>query len=161
MAERTYTSQSDPAPTAGMRPRTAFRRPRTSARRAQTARLDTSTSSIGELPDQTFFPEGEGDEDYFDEDEEEYISEEEDPDVFAFARPQTAAPPHMRAFNGASSLTTQNMVIHEAPMSPTSPTSPTVVNSSRPTTAFATLAGTVDDDGDKRPVTRGGESWHV
>ncbi|KAJ9121945.1 hypothetical protein QFC24_004527 [Naganishia onofrii] len=161
MAERTYTSQSDPAPTAGMRPRTAFRRPRTSARRAQTARLDTSTSSIGELPDQTFFPEGEGDEDYFDEDEEEYISEEEDPDVFAFARPQTAAPPHMRAFNGASGLTTQNMVIHEAPMSPTSPTSPTVVNSSRPTTAFATLAGTVDDDGDKRPVTRGGELARV
>ncbi|KAJ9091992.1 hypothetical protein QFC19_008860 [Naganishia cerealis] len=148
MAERSYTSQSDPAPNTNLRPRTAFRRPRTVARRAQTARLDTSTSSIGELPDQTFYPEGE-DEDYFDEDEEEYISEE-DGDVFAFARPQTAAPQNMRAYDYQSSSGTaiQSTSDHETPISPT------VVNSTRPNSTFATLSGARDDDMEKRPVTR-------
>ncbi len=50
-------------------------------------RPDTSTSSIGDVPDQTFFPEG----DTFDEDEEYTDGEEEDAEVFAFHRPGTGA----------------------------------------------------------------------
>ena len=66
------------------------RRPKTGTKRVRTARLDTSASGIGEgeLPDQTFFPEGED----FDEDEEEYDEEPDEDGVFAFARPITAAP---------------------------------------------------------------------
>lgn len=69
----------------------ASRRPRTGARRRPaTARLDTTASSIGDLPDQQFFPEGED----FDEDEE-FDDDEEDEDVFAFERPATSAVPRV------------------------------------------------------------------
>lgn len=148
MADRTNTSQSDPAHNAGRRPGTSSR-PRTSARRSKTARLDTSTSSIGELPDQTFFPEGEED-DYFDE-EEEYESGE-DEDVFAFARPQTAAPRNVNQADveqsDAHDITARNTLANMTPASPT------VIGSSRPTTVFATLAGS-SEDAEKRPMTRG------
>jgi hypothetical protein len=148
MADRTHTSQSEPTHNGGRRPGTSSR-PRTSARRSKTARLDTSTSSIGELPDQTFFPEGEED-DYFDE-EEEYESGG-DEDVFAFARPQTAAPRNTNQEGEQPSveldLTARNTLANM------SPASPTVIGSSRPTTAFATLAGS-SEDAEKRPGTRG------
>lgn len=151
MADRTFTSQSDPVQPAGVRPRTGTRRPRTTGRRARTARLDTSTSSIGELPDQTFYPEGEED-DYFEEDEE-YESEEDD-DVFAFARPQTAAPQSGRIDEEDS---TTNDETARNTLANMTPASPTVVDFSRPTTAFATLAGQAED-AEKRPTTRGGPS---
>ncbi|KAK4683607.1 hypothetical protein P7C73_g6631, partial [Tremellales sp. Uapishka_1] len=64
-------------------------RPRTGKRRPATQRPDTTASAIGNLPEQTFFPEGEVDE----EDEEEYTDEDEEADVFAFNRPITAAVP--------------------------------------------------------------------
>jgi hypothetical protein len=65
-------------------------RPRTSHRRLDTSRPETSTSSVGELPNQTFFPDN--DDNDLDEAEEEYQTEDdEDADVFAFERPQTAA----------------------------------------------------------------------
>lgn len=65
-------------------------RPRTAAgRRLDTSRPDTSTSSVGDIPRQTFFADHE--EDDFDEADEEYASDEEDRDVFAFERPKTAA----------------------------------------------------------------------
>lgn len=73
-------------PTAQRRTRTSGGRPRTAAR-PSTSRPDTSVSSIGEIPDQTFYPEADED-DYFDE-EEEYSDPEAD--VFAFERPVTAA----------------------------------------------------------------------
>lgn len=91
MSQRQETSISEPS--ANRRPATAQRRPRTNAGRPRTAarpptsRPDTSVSSIGEIPDQTFYPEDDG-EDYFDEEEE--LSDPE-PDVFAFERPVTAA----------------------------------------------------------------------
>lgn len=153
MADRTNTSQSDPVHQATARPRTGTRRPRTTARRAQTARLDTSTSSIGELPDQTFFPEGEED-DYFDEDEE--YESEEDEDVFAFARPQTAAAPNARVEGGNSpnDVTARNTLANMTPASPTVLDTPTTIDLSTPSTAFAPMGQQEDDS--KRPMTRGG-----
>lgn len=156
MADRTYTSQSDPAPQASVRPGTGTRRPRTTGRRVRTARLDTSTSSIGELPDQTFFPEGEED-DYFDEDEE--YESEEDPDVFAFARPQTAAAPRNAAgmveeIPTINDITARNTLANITPASPTVTGTPTIVNFSAPTTAVATADQ--EEDSQKRPMTRGG-----
>lgn len=80
-ADRPSTSDPD-------RP-TSSRRPRTAAARRAAVRPDTGASGIGELPDQTFFPEGEE----FDEEKEEDEEDEPDQDgVFAFARPVTAAP---------------------------------------------------------------------
>ncbi|GHJ88098.1 hypothetical protein NliqN6_4500 [Naganishia liquefaciens] len=153
MADRTHTSQSDPAHDAIRRPETSGR-PRTSARRYRTARLDTSTSSVGELPDQTFFPEGE-EEDYFDE-EEEYGESGEDEDVFAFARPQTAAVPRNGSQADTERPTTVDLTARNT-LANMTPASPTIVGSSRPTTAFATLAGTAEGM-DQRPRTRGGLS---
>ena len=72
------------------RPDTASTRPSTSHRRLDTARPETSTSSVGEIPQQTFFPDN-------DEEDDEDLGEvyesddEEESDVFAFERPQTAA----------------------------------------------------------------------
>lgn len=97
MSTRKDTSLSEPSPSGGARPTTRGHRPRTSAarppnsRRPGTARPDTSVSSIGEIPDQTFGPDVD-EEDYIDEEGE--FSEEED-DVFAFERPITGAVPHM------------------------------------------------------------------
>lgn len=69
---------------------TAGRRPQTSHRRLDTARPETSTSSVGEIPQQTFFADNDEDDD--NELGEVYESEEDDDhDVFAFERPQTAA----------------------------------------------------------------------
>lgn len=66
-------------------------RPRTSRRRLDTGRPDTSTSSVGEVPQQTFFPDND-DGDLDEEAEDDYQTEDdEDADVFAFERPQTAA----------------------------------------------------------------------
>lgn len=77
--------------TASSPPTNPPRRPRTAARRRPgTARPDTTASSIGDLPDQQFFPEGEE----FDEDEE-FDDEEEEEDVFAFERPVTGAVPRV------------------------------------------------------------------
>jgi hypothetical protein len=55
--------------------------------RPPSARPDTGVSAIGELPDQTFFPEHEE----VDEEEEDFSEEEEG--VFAFQRPVTAVAP--------------------------------------------------------------------
>lgn len=155
MADRTYTSQSDPVQQADVRPRTGTRRPRTTGRRVRTARLDTSTSSIGELPDQTFYPEGEED-DYFDEDEE--YQSEEDEDVFAFARPQTAAPQNATRMEGEDSamhdITARNTLANTTPASPTVIDTPTVVDFSAPPTAFG--IADQEEDSEKRPMTRGG-----
>lgn len=91
MSARQETSVSEPSAT--RRPGTAHRRPRTNASRPRTAappstgRPDTSVSSVGEIPDQTFYPDDDG-ADFFDE-EEEWSDPE--PDVFAFERPVTAA----------------------------------------------------------------------
>jgi hypothetical protein len=66
-------------------------RPRTSRQRLDTGRPDTSTSSVGEVPQQTFFPDND-DGDLDEEAEDDYQTEDdEDVDVFAFERPQTAA----------------------------------------------------------------------
>ncbi|KAJ9091991.1 hypothetical protein QFC19_008859 [Naganishia cerealis] len=75
----------------GLAPRSqAPRRPQPhAAGRAAAARLDTTTSSVGPLPDRKFHPEG-YELDCFAE-EEGYGSDEDDQDVFAFERPITAA----------------------------------------------------------------------
>jgi hypothetical protein len=93
---------SDLQPASEQQPRN--RRTRTGSRRGRprptTARLDTAASSlsgIGELPEQQFFPEGDG----FSEEEEEY-TDEEDSDVFAFERPRTGAVPRV-AFSDVTS----------------------------------------------------------
>jgi hypothetical protein len=57
--------------------------------RPTTARPDTGLSAIGDLPDQTFFPEH----DEVSEGEEDYSDEEAGEDVFAFHRPVTAVAP--------------------------------------------------------------------
>jgi hypothetical protein len=82
------TTGESSRPATGRRPRTGVRRPRP---RTSDTRPDTAASGISadELPKQEFFPEGEE----FDEDEEyEEEEAEEVQDVFAFARPITAAP---------------------------------------------------------------------
>lgn len=113
--------------------------------------MDTSTSSIGELPDQTFFPEGEED-DYFDE-EEEYGESGEDEDVFAFARPQTAAVPQNATKTDGEHTTIVDLTARNT-LANMTPASATIIGSSRPTTAFATLAGTTEE-AEQRPPTRG------
>jgi hypothetical protein len=71
-------------------PQRSSGRPQTSHRRLDTARPETSTSSVGEIPQQTFFPDN--DEEDLDEAEEDFQSDDdEDADVFAFERPQTGA----------------------------------------------------------------------
>lgn len=110
MTTRKDTSLSEPTPTGDARPSTRGQRPRTSAarpptsRRPGTARPDTSVSSIGEIPDQTFGPDMDED-DYIDEEGE--FSEEED-DVFAFERPVTGAVPNkgLGSVNGDHPLPT-------------------------------------------------------
>ncbi|KAJ9121946.1 hypothetical protein QFC24_004528 [Naganishia onofrii] len=67
----------------------ASHRPQTQARGFMTPRLDTTTSSVGPLPDQKFHAEG-YELDYFAEDDGGFESDE-DKDVFAFERPVTAA----------------------------------------------------------------------
>lgn len=84
------TAVSEPNARTAQRPGSS-RRPRTGVpRRPRTVRPDTSASGIGELPEEQFYPEGEG----FDEDEEYESEDGEDPaETFAFHRPQTAAVP--------------------------------------------------------------------
>ncbi|KAJ9096772.1 hypothetical protein QFC21_005042 [Naganishia friedmannii] len=65
------------------------RRPQTQSRGVATPRLDTTTSSVGPLPDQKFHAEG-YELDYFAEEDGGFESDE-DKDVFAFERPVTAA----------------------------------------------------------------------
>ena len=82
-------SGSVPPSRSGSRPRTAARFRAHNQSRLNTA--VTTTSSVGELPEHSFFPDNDDDE-YGDEDDGLY-SEDEDGDVFAFERPKTAAVP--------------------------------------------------------------------
>jgi hypothetical protein len=90
MYSPSFKSQQQGVPSEGARSQQSDR-PRTAHRRLDTARPDTSTSSVGEVPQQTFFPDND-DGDFDEEAEDDYQTEDdEDADVFAFERPQTAA----------------------------------------------------------------------
>jgi hypothetical protein len=91
----TAMSEPVPAPSPSSRPATR-QRPRTAKpRRPPSARPDTSASSIGDLPEQEFFPEGSDLEEEGDGDGPKYEDEESDDgdNPFVFNRPQTAAVP--------------------------------------------------------------------
>jgi hypothetical protein len=134
-----------------IRPQTSrMRRPRTAARRKpDTSRPDTTLSSVGEIPDQTFFPDHDEEQDY--DEGAGYISEaDEDDDVFAFERPKTAAVP---AISGRSSSTLEQDDESRRTISPTRPLpilqQPTRISKS----AVPTTANT-------EPSVRFGFSWN-
>jgi hypothetical protein len=82
----TEMAASDPRHRTASKPKSALRT--RTPRQARVNTAQTTTSSVGDLPENAFF--ADNDEEEFDE-EDEYYSEDEDGDVFAFERPKTAA----------------------------------------------------------------------